>query len=145
MRRATMIVNFINIGFVLLGLWFLCAVVASRRNLANQAVDDDEMQDLYAETYELKGLGAIVSIMLVRLLCNSAGAYGAYKFNIYLVGLSLAAYAMEAIFALIAFSVSGLLVAVFFAYPHVLLIREIRAGIMTPENYPVEEQSCCCV
>jgi hypothetical protein len=142
-----MIVNFINIGFIFLGLWYICAYVAVRRSVSDQqyAVDDDEMQEAYSEMDEVKGLGAIVSIMVVRLLCNSCGAYGAYKFNMYLVGISLAAYALEAVLALISFSVGGLLVAVFFGYPHVFLIHEIRSGIMVPENYPVEEQSCCCV
>jgi hypothetical protein len=30
-------------------------------------------------------------------------------------------------------------------YPHVGLIIEIKKGIMTPETYPREEYSCCCV
>lgn len=30
-------------------------------------------------------------------------------------------------------------------YPHVGLILEIKKGIMTPETYPREEYSCCCI
>jgi hypothetical protein len=30
-------------------------------------------------------------------------------------------------------------------YVHVSFIKEVRAGIMSPENYANEEQSCCCV
>lgn len=143
MRRATMIVNFINIGFILLGFWYLIAYAAVKRTA--RAVDDDEMQEMYSEMEELKGVGAIVAVMLVRLMCNSCGVYGAYSFNMYLVGISLAGYCLETVFALISFNLGGLFMAIFFAYPHVFLIKEIRAGIMTKENYPVEEQSCCCV
>ena len=30
-------------------------------------------------------------------------------------------------------------------YVHISFLRKMRMGIMTPENYPREEQSCCCV
>lgn len=143
MRRATMIVNFVNIGLILLGLWYLCLVAAARKQA--RAVDDDEIQEMYSEMEGLKGLGAIVAVMLVRLACNCCGVHGAHTFNQYLVGVSLASYGLEIIFALISFNLGGLVMSAFFAYPHVVLIREIRAGIMTPENYPREEHSCCCV
>eukprot|EP00546_Thalassionema_frauenfeldii_P021898 CAMPEP_0178905480 /NCGR_PEP_ID=MMETSP0786-20121207/6298_1 /TAXON_ID=186022 /ORGANISM="Thalassionema frauenfeldii, Strain CCMP 1798" /LENGTH=217 /DNA_ID=CAMNT_0020577091 /DNA_START=194 /DNA_END=847 /DNA_ORIENTATION=+ len=30
-------------------------------------------------------------------------------------------------------------------YPHIIFILEVRDGIMTKENYPNEEASCCCM
>lgn len=85
--------------------------------------------------------------MVVRMMANGAGIYGAYIFDIRLVGVSLAAYALEAIFALLGFNLVGIIMAGFFAYPHVFFIKEVRAGIMTKERYVpgIEEQSCCCV
>jgi hypothetical protein len=103
------------------------------------------VQEVYSEAETFKGLGIVSAIMVMRLVFNGCGVYGAYIFNQYLVGFSLFSYALEGLFALLSFNMAGLLLATFFAYPHVFLIMEIRAGIMTPENYPNEEQSCCCV
>ncbi|CAB9497667.1 expressed unknown protein [Seminavis robusta] len=146
MRRATMIVNFVNMGLILLGLWYIVAYIStSSRGGQPYQVDDDEVQEVYAEADTFQGLGFVVAIMVIRFLCNGCGVYGAYIFHQHFVAVSLAGYILEILFALISFNVAGLLVGVFFAYPHVFLIQEIRAGIMTPENYPNEEQSCCCV
>lgn len=41
------------------------------------------------------------------------------------------------------FAIGGLILA-FWLYPSVMLIIEIRSGIMTRETYPREEFSCCC-
>ena len=105
------------------------------------------MVEAYSEGSQSNILGVIVFTMVVRLFFNAAGAYGAFTFNIYLVGISLAVYVVEAILALMSFYLAGLLVAVFFAYPHVFFIKEVREGIMTKERYQpgIEEQSCCCV
>lgn len=130
-----------TVVLIALGLWAI-AFVASE---GQQAAVDDEVEQVYAEAEEVKGMAVVVTIMLIRLICNACGVYGAWKFNIYLVGLSLASYVLEAIFAMMAFSLAGLLMACFFAYPHVFFIKEVRAGIMSKENYPNEEQSCCCV
>ena len=39
----------------------------------------------------------------------------------------------------------GIVVTGAFLHAHVILFQEMRQGIMTPENYPKEEHSCCCV
>lgn len=38
-----------------------------------------------------------------------------------------------------------LIMSLFFIYPHVMLVTELRSGIMTANTYPREKQSCCCV
>lgn len=119
--------------------------VGQSNNGQTQQVTDDEVQEVYSEADTFSGLGIVSAIMVVRLLLNGCGVYGAYTFNQYLVGLSLSSYALEGVFALLSFNLAGVLLAGFFAYPHVFLIQEIRAGIMTRDNYPIEEQSCCCV
>ena len=132
-------------GLILLGLWYIAEYSAATTSDGGQAAVDDAVQDVYAEALDFKALGIIAAIMIIRFVCNGCGVYGAYAFNQYFVGVSLAAYALEVTLSLIGFNLAGVLMAGFFAYPHVYFIQEIRAGIMTPENYPVEEQSCCCV
>ena len=135
MRRATAIVNLVNLAIIMLGLYAVATSASSQYSSAN------------SEEREFTSLAVIISLMIIRGLANVAGVYGAYTFNIYLVGVSLAAYALECIFALITFSLIGVAVAAGFAYPHVFFIKEVRAGIMTKERYVpgIEEQSCCCV
>ena len=43
------------------------------------------------------------------------------------------------------FMLFGIVVTAAFLYAHVILFQEMRQGIMTPENYPKEKHSCCCV
>ena len=133
---------FVPIGFIMLGLWALIALAATSDYVV---VDDDVMEDAYAEMDELKGLGLVITFMIFRLICNACGIYGALTYNTKFVFVSLIAYSLEFILSLFNFGLVGLLVAGCFAYPHVFFIREVQVGIMTPENYSNEKHSCCCV
>lgn len=130
----------------MLGLWAITALAAaSKRGGQYVVVDDDLMEEAYTEIAELKGFGLIVAFMVFRLICNALGIYGAHTFNVTLVSISLVAYALEFLFGLLRFDLVGLVVAGCFAYPHVYFIREVRSGIMSQQNYPIEQHSCCCV
>jgi hypothetical protein len=110
--------------------------------------DDDEVKATMEEVgVAMAGVSIplIITLTVIRFLLNGAGIWGAVKYNQYAVGASLFAYGAEFILSLVHFNVSGLILNGFFAYPHVFLIKEIRSGIMTPETYQVEKQSCCCV
>ena len=129
----------------MLGLWAITALAAVSKGGTYVVVDDDLMEEAYTEIDELKGYGLIVGFMVVRLICNALGIYGAHSFDARWVSVSLAAYVVEFVFGLLRFDLVGLVVSAFFAYPHVFFIQEVRSGIMSPQNYPVEQHSCCCV
>jgi hypothetical protein len=38
----------------------------------------------------------------------------------------------------------GIIVSLLFAYPHAILINEIKMSVMSEERYPIESYSCCC-
>lgn len=42
------------------------------------------------------------------------------------------------------FIINGIITAILI-YPHIVLILEIKAGIMTPDTFYREQYSCCCV
>mgnify|MGYP000570490204 CR=1 FL=1 len=128
-----------------MGLWYIAAYAIYKNHGGQAFIDDDEVLEVYSEAGELKGVGLVITIMILRMMANGAGIYGAWTFNINFVGASLAAYCLEVLFAMISLNFTGFLYAGFFAYPHVFFIKEVKAGIMTKENYPIEEQSCCCV
>ena len=60
----------------MLGLWALTALaVATNRRGQYLVVDDDVMEEAYAEVDELKGLGLVIAFMVFRLICNALGIY----------------------------------------------------------------------
>lgn len=73
------------------------------------------------------------------------GIIGAWKYKIYMVGFTLMMYLLDAAMAILGLNPSHAIISLLFAYPHFYLMREIQQGIMTEENYPNEEHSCCCV
>lgn len=78
-------------------------------------------------------------------MASGIGIAGGYYYNIYMTGIAAAAYCFDVLLSLIQFNLGGVLYGAFFAYPHFFLIKEIRAGTMSKENYANEEMSCCCV
>lgn len=138
MRRAVIIVNIImslDLGLFSV-LWAL--------NLTNQAVFTSALAEEF-NYYSIGGFG-IAAILTIRVLFCLAGIVGAVKYSAIGVGLALAGYAFAFVMSLIGgVNLIGMIMAVFFAYPHVFFIKEVRSGIMTKENYPTEEFSCCCV
>jgi hypothetical protein len=147
-RRATIIVNIVGITMGFIGLITIGVYSGVASTLDAENYDDDEMK---AAINDMDGavsgesIAVIITVAVIRLLMNAAGIWGALKYNQYAVGVSLLAYAAQCLMSLVFFNIVGLVVNGFFAYPHVFLIKEIRSGIMTPETYEAEKQSCCCV
>ena len=141
MRRAVIIVNIINCTFLLLAIMSLAAI----KGADPDNYTDDEVSKALADV-DGESVGAVIAISVIKLAINALGIYGALQYNIIMVGLSCAVYCIDFFFALLAVNIFGLLYAGFFAYPHFFYIKEVKAGTMTPENYPINErQSCCCV
>jgi len=139
MRRAVITVNIINASLLALGL--MSFVYSSTYDYED--VDDDEVKDAYTSLDT--GMGGLIAITAVKLVLSLVGIYGAYTYNVVMVGISCACYFLEAVFAFVFFNIGGLVYASLFAYPHFFFIREARAGVMTKENYHNVEHSCCCV
>lgn len=143
MRRAVIIVNVINTVLLVMGLFSVLAA----RNLSDQVdgqVDDDEVSAALEEFKSLP-IGGFVAIQTVKILLSLIGIFGAVKYNEIGVGLAMAGFVFDAVMSLIGVNLFAFIYAVCFAYPHAFFIKEVRAGIMTKENYPNEEFSCCCV
>ena len=140
MRRAVIIVNIVNSVFLALGLMSF-GVAAS---VDGSNYDDDEVKEAYT-SLDNAGLGVLTAIIAVKLVISLLGIYGAFSYNVMLVGVSCAAYCLEALLALVTLNLATAFYCGFFAYPHFFFIREVRAGIMTKETYSSVEHSCCCV
>lgn len=115
------------------------------KNLANNAVYDDDATAAVLEEFADAPIGLAVGIMGAQIVAALCGIAGGVKFNPHLTAVAAAAYAVMLILGLISLNIGGLIYHGCFLYPHVVFIQEIRKGIMNEANYPNEQQSCCCV
>jgi hypothetical protein len=142
MRRAVIICNMIMILFAFFGLAGLELVKTQIK--AEEEMGDDAAKETSAAMKDFP-LGWLIFWMFVQCACYCLGVLGAISFTQWQVMVALACYAIAFCINLATFSIGGIVMSGFFAYPHVFFIKELKAGIMTPENYPNEVQSCCCV
>ncbi|KAL7570180.1 hypothetical protein ACA910_020016 [Epithemia clementina (nom. ined.)] len=144
MRRAVIVVDTVNVCVVALQLMSILAVTTASANMDVDAVDDDSVKQALQDLPDVK-MGAVYAILGINIVCSALGIMGALKYSTWMVGTAGAWYFVMSILSLIGLNIAGVIYNGFFAYPHVFLVQEIRKGIMTPENYPNEEHSCCCV
>jgi hypothetical protein len=143
MRRAVIIVNATMIVFLILGEFFL-GIVYEAVAIAPDNTDDDEAI-ANAEAMKSLHIGWILTFHSIQILCYGIGLWGALKFDRNLVLVALFCYLASFVANLATLQIVALLLNGLFAYPHYFLQKEIEANIMTPDNYPNEVQSCCCV
>ena len=138
MRRAVMIVNCVNASLLVVGLLSFTFISSG-----GGAVDDDEVEEAFTSLNA--GMAALITITAIKLAISLLGIYGAYAYNALLVGICGVSYALEAVLALFTLNIGSLIYCGFFAYPHFYFYQEVKAGIMSKENYENVKYSCCCV
>jgi hypothetical protein len=143
MRRAVIIVNGAMILFLILGEFFMAAAYDIAYDTDNITDDEDAMAN--AKAMQKVHFGWIIFFHVIQIICYGTGLWGALKFDRKLVMVALVCYLLSFVFNLVTFQIVAVLLNGFFAYPHYFLQKEIEANIMTPDNYPNEVQSCCCV
>ena len=147
MRRAVIVVNLVNLALVIFGLFG----TLSYRNVASNpsAYYDDDKSISAFDNYKVLPLNRIIAMAVIRIVASALGVFGGFNFNVYTTGMAAAVYCVDTLMALLfsygPFSIYFLAYNALFAYPHFFFIKELRAGIMTKENYPNEKHSCCCV
>jgi hypothetical protein len=139
-RRAVIVVNLLAGTYLLMMVQWIFALVALR----------------YDYNYKYWALLVMNCLQLVPV---GMGIFGAVYYNGWFIGVAALHYTLQFLFICnvswynlampndlpldepIAMAVAMALCA----YPHFMLISEIRGGIMSPENYENEQHSCCCV
>jgi hypothetical protein len=86
---------------------------------------------------------ATIIVILIRIFFNVFAIGGALDYRQYLVGVGLVAYIADFILLLTTPLIAGAVIPLLFAYPHVVLIKEIRDGTMSSDTYDFEAQKCC--
>ena len=142
-RRATIIVNIVNIGLEILAL---LGVLLISKGMEAMADADDDSVKAAVEEFESISLNAGFFIFVVfRIIASGCGIGGAYYYNPTLVTVAGISYFALALTSLAYFDIAGVIYFSLFAYPHYYLVKEIREGIMSKDNYINEQHSCCCV
>jgi hypothetical protein len=131
MRRAVISVNIVSIIFN--------AVFAFLALASNSGTDE------YGNKIELTGeqMAIIIGLTLGAVFFALSGIFGAIRFNIWALIITLLWYIADLIISLVLlnFIRTGVVVLVYL-YPHAALIQQITQGIMSRETYP-REASCC--
>jgi len=117
-------------------------------NLADDALPNmQDVQDTFDEAMQQARHIAVVSLVIhaIMMSLKACGISGAVKYSILGVYLGLLGYIIEFTYMTASLNIIRMALSAFFAYPHVVLVNEIKSGVMSPENYELEKYSCCCV
>jgi hypothetical protein len=148
-RRATLAVNAITIimNVILMILLFFGTnfMAKNAAEIAEDMDDDQAKQDFekLAQNGSLQLFEAFADIFLfVSIFLHACGIYGALKFQSWGVTVAAVSYGVSLLLNLLLFNPIHIIISALFFYPHVILIKEMKEGIMTDYNYP-NIASCC--
>jgi hypothetical protein len=142
-RRAVIIVNLVMLCFNLLTALSFVAGVEIMEAAAAQADDDQVIE----EGKELQSIpmGLFVALIFLQAVFYVFGIMGAINYTKWMIICAIVGYVLSFAVHLLQLNFLGMLLSGVFAYPHFFFLSEMNQNIMTPENYPNEVQSCCCV
>eukprot|EP00562_Extubocellulus_spinifer_P002258 CAMPEP_0178477718 /NCGR_PEP_ID=MMETSP0696-20121128/4276_1 /TAXON_ID=265572 /ORGANISM="Extubocellulus spinifer, Strain CCMP396" /LENGTH=192 /DNA_ID=CAMNT_0020105039 /DNA_START=250 /DNA_END=828 /DNA_ORIENTATION=- len=143
MRRAVIIVDAVGIFICVFYAIYFAILATVVEETDSSTMDDATKQQVEGMMVQMEHV--FLGLMAIKIPLNGLGIYGAMKFKHWPVAVALAAYVVEVIIDAVTFNIGGLLLAGFFAYPHVVFLREMKSGVMSELNYPTEKYSCCCV
>jgi hypothetical protein len=148
-RRATLVVNGLTIvwNFVVMLLMFVgFKFVLKNADEIAADMDDDEVAkefEAMAQNGSLGFLEAVIDIFFMfSTVLHAFGVYGALKYEVWAIIVAAVAYGIGFSFALLSLDFTNMFVKGLFLYPHLVLIKEIREGIMTDYNY-ANVKNCC--
>lgn len=139
-RRATVIVNIINVVFSILTLAGIGVFTSD--GFASQFDDDAVKAELAIAS---SNAWAAYLVACLSIVCGGLGIYGAKEYKGWMVLISGVWHCVCIILSIVTGGISSAIMSGFFAYPHFMFYQEMKKGIMTEENYPNEMHSCCCV
>jgi hypothetical protein len=136
-RRASIVLDIMSLVSLVINVFALSAVSTS------SIFDDDEVKQKLSEG--MPSAGVMIAIFVFEIVLLGITVWGAVSFSAPKVMVGLVVYSIGVLTSMFSLNLVGVVVNVFFAYPHYFLYKEIKDGIMSKDNYYNEEQSCCCV
>jgi hypothetical protein len=142
MRRAVIICNLVTIvvSMALLLIWSWTRPTAP---IQDDDFHDDHVVNNVADGWsKLEDVSNVYHIVL-RTICASLGVLGGIFFHFILVAISAVALVIDFCASIIRRDWVGIFMPPIFLYPHLMFLKYLRSGLMSPENYKNEMQSCC--
>lgn len=146
-RRAVIILNLINIAFIIgciLSLYGLKYIWNNPEEYSNET--DDQSFQTTLDTIEKIPYHWIMFVSIIHIGISWIGIVGAFNYKVYMIGFAALMYIFDVVLSICQWKFLAAFIAALFAYPHLYLMQEIKHGIMSQESYKSnEEYSCCCV
>jgi hypothetical protein len=142
MRRAVIIVNTISLSLGVIGI---IGVIAAAAADGNGTFDSNGKAHQLFTGMDRATVGGAFALLIVYMLMNAAGIYGALTYSQYLVGFSLLGCCIDFVISLAFLNFGGAVFDMLFAYPHIVFLREVRNGVLSRDTYSTEKYSCCCI
>jgi hypothetical protein len=145
-RRAAIICNILIIILDVIGVTFIIAGIELKefaKQYAQNAGDEDDLKDI--DELPLSLLVVLVFFHIFQIVMLMLGVQGAITYKRWMVQCAVASYAVAIAVNLFLLDFGDIFIAGLCAYPNILFIREMDQNIMTPDNYPNEVHSCCCI
>ncbi|CAB9511217.1 expressed unknown protein [Seminavis robusta] len=144
MRRAVIAVDVISIVLAVIEVCVAITALALFDEISQTTNDDVFSGWVKTNKHASEALlGFVIGFGFVAILFYSLGIYGAANFNQCMVCAALVYHCIAVFANLVSLNIPGILLSGLFVYPHVMLFREIRLGVMTEETYVRERKTCC--
>jgi hypothetical protein len=143
-RRAVLIVNVL---FFLVTLGMLIILLVGKEVVqwtASHRASDNDLQQDEQELAQVP-VGRLLVLWLCQISLYACGVMGAIQFRSPLIWAAILAYVIGLVIAAWYGHVVSIALNLLSIYPHVFFLKEMKNLLMTPENYPNEVYSFCCV
>lgn len=139
-----MIVNAFALVIALASLVAMLALEQARNEWSNN--EDDQVAKIVDEiTNTPMNSPWYIFAQLLKIVCATMGIWAGYDFDIVAAVVAGVAHLTEIGISMFSRNAFGMIFYFVCFYAHVAFLRELRAGIMTQDNYVNEKSSCCCV
>jgi len=148
-RRAVLIVNGIAISFKIISVIAIAIMgsfVSKNANEIEASIVDDEVRKEFDVVFNEGGVALFETIFdfiaLISIGLHLCGIYGALKFKKWGIITAGATHALGVLLGVISLDFMTFVISGVCLYPHIIMYKEMREGIMTELNYHKIARCC---
>jgi hypothetical protein len=102
-------------------------------------IDDDKYRKQVDQFVDEGGIQIFETIIdffsIISIALHTCGIYGALQFKQWGIIVAGSTYALSILFGIISLDLGSVLMGALFLYPHIIMYKEMKEGIMTDYNY----------
>ena len=141
-RRACLVINAISI---VLKIVMICIVGIGGKYISNNIqqietdIDDDAYRKQVDQFVEEGGIQIVETVVdffsMISIGLHPCGIYGAIHFKQWGIIVAGSTYTVSLLFGVLALDFGAVVMGGVFLYPHIIMYKEMKEGIMTEYNY----------